>query len=91
MKPTQLTVDGRQEPLKTVLPAPQHEAPPLFEAPQTMHGQMPLDDPLLCQWFALCQRHETATEPHPVLGDVPICDECATLVAKLSEPRHAAD
>jgi hypothetical protein len=43
MKPTQLTVDGREEALKTVLPAPQHDAPPLFTAPPTMRGQLPID------------------------------------------------
>lgn len=29
-----------------------------------------------CQWFALCDHPATDTEPHPVLGDVPICDRC---------------
>jgi len=31
----------------------------------------------LCEWFALCDNIATATEPHPVIGSVPICDRCA--------------
>jgi hypothetical protein len=31
----------------------------------------------LCQWFALCTNEATRVEPHPILGDVPICDRCA--------------
>lgn len=33
-----------------------------------------------CQWFLLCDRPASATEPHPVLGDVPICGRCKTFV-----------
>lgn len=29
-----------------------------------------------CQWFAYCENKATTTRPHPVLGDVPICDRC---------------
>lgn len=29
-----------------------------------------------CAWFALCDHTATSLEPHPVLGDVPICDRC---------------
>lgn len=29
-----------------------------------------------CMWFALCDRPAVVTEPHPVLGDVPICQRC---------------
>ena len=30
-----------------------------------------------CEWFARCRNQATQTEPHPILGDVPICDRCA--------------
>jgi hypothetical protein len=29
-----------------------------------------------CKWFLGCARPATGTMNHPVLGDVPICDEC---------------
>jgi hypothetical protein len=34
----------------------------------------------LCQWFALCDQPATGTMPHPILGDVPICDRCREFV-----------
>lgn len=30
----------------------------------------------VCEWFALCTNPATDTEPHPVLGAVPICERC---------------
>lgn len=30
-----------------------------------------------CQWYALCTREAAGTTPHPILGDVPICQRCA--------------
>src|ERR1044072_1896475 len=33
---------------------------------------------VLCEWFAQCLNDATGTEPHPILGDVPICDRCRT-------------
>ena len=30
-----------------------------------------------CEWFALCRNESVGTVPHPVLGDVPICQRCA--------------
>lgn len=30
----------------------------------------------LCEWFAMCTNDATGTIPHPILGDVPICDRC---------------
>jgi hypothetical protein len=38
------------------------------------------DGIVLCNWFALCTNDATTTEPHPILGDVPICARCATIV-----------
>lgn len=29
-----------------------------------------------CAWFAGCDHTATSLEPHPVLGDVPICERC---------------
>lgn len=33
----------------------------------------------ICQWFLLCGNPATDTQPHPVLGDVPICERCKAL------------
>lgn len=30
-----------------------------------------------CRWFARCGRPASGTRAHPILGDVPICTECA--------------
>jgi hypothetical protein len=29
-----------------------------------------------CQWMALCDHDAVTVQPHPILGDVPICDRC---------------
>lgn len=29
-----------------------------------------------CGWWARCPRRATGLMAHPVLGDLPICDEC---------------
>jgi len=31
---------------------------------------------VLCGWFASCENPATGTAPHPILGDVPTCDNC---------------
>jgi len=31
---------------------------------------------MTCEWFLLCDNEATQTEPHPIVGDVPICDRC---------------
>lgn len=36
-----------------------------------------------CQWFALCENEATTTRPHPILGDVPICQRCDEKVARI--------
>ena len=33
-----------------------------------------------CAWFAGCGRRATGMMPHPVLGEVPICDRCRKIV-----------
>lgn len=33
--------------------------------------------PQLCEWYAGCVRPAVGVSPHPVLGTVPICQECA--------------
>lgn len=38
-----------------------------------------------CEWFALCGNPAVTTEPHPILGDVPICQRCADKVAALKK------
>lgn len=35
---------------------------------------------ILCQWFLRCARPATTTRPHPILGDVPCCEQCAAFV-----------
>lgn len=34
-------------------------------------------DPQLCEWYALCMNPAVGTTPHPILGNVPICQRCA--------------
>lgn len=48
-----------------------------------MHNDTPTN-PEPCQWFALCDNAAVTTEPHPILGDVPICARCAAKVKALS-------
>ena len=30
-----------------------------------------------CEWFLLCTNEATTTRRMPVLGDVPVCQQCA--------------
>jgi hypothetical protein len=39
----------------------------------------------VCEWFALCDNPAVGTLPHPVLGDVPVCDRCADKVGLTEE------
>lgn len=34
----------------------------------------------VCEWFAMCLNVATTTQPHPILGPVPICDRCKAKV-----------
>jgi len=36
-----------------------------------------------CRWFLYCENPATATEPHPLLGNVPICPRCAGWLARM--------
>jgi hypothetical protein len=36
-----------------------------------------------CAWWAGCTNDATTTEPHPALGDVPICDRCSAKIRKI--------
>jgi len=40
-----------------------------------------------CMWVLLCDNLATTTRPHPILGDVDICDRCNTNAERLSSPR----
>ena len=42
-----------------------------------------LEPGAVCAWWALCTRPATGTQPHPILGPVPICGPCAEKVARL--------
>ena len=33
-----------------------------------------------CAWFARCSHVATSLEPHPILGEVPICERCKALI-----------
>lgn len=33
---------------------------------------------MLCQWYAFCVIDAVGTVHHPILGDVPTCQRCAT-------------
>lgn len=35
------------------------------------------DAPAMCAWYALCDHLAVGTTPHPILGNVPICERCA--------------
>ena len=38
-----------------------------------------------CQWFLKCQNQATGTQPHPILGNVPICERCKKLATGTSD------
>ena len=42
----------------------------------------------MCQWWVLCDHEATGTRSHPILGDVPICDRCASKVARIEQRKR---
>lgn len=36
-----------------------------------------------CKWFLFCENVAETTEPHPVLGNVPICTSCASWLKRM--------
>ena len=42
-------------------------------------------EPTECQWFYLCDHEATRTEPHPILGDVPICQRCTDKLRRIED------
>jgi hypothetical protein len=40
-----------------------------------------------CRWFVMCNEPATTFEPHPILGDVPICQGCKDTLANLRTPQ----
>ena len=32
---------------------------------------------MMCAWYVLCDNEAIGTTPHPILGDVDICQRCA--------------
>lgn len=48
-----------------------------------------------CEWYLLCDNSATGTTPHPILGEVPICQRCAgrhdLLVSPFPDPDLAYD
>ena len=48
------------------------------------HDQ-PIPFPPTCAWFALCDNPATGTLPHPILGDVLVCDRCRAIVTDARE------
>lgn len=41
----------------------------------------------VCAWFAKCDNISTGAMPHPIIGNVPICDRCRTLATSQADAR----
>lgn len=54
------------------------------EATNLPDGSTPGGMTWLCEWFAACKNEAVKARPHPILGDVPICQRCDDLVERLS-------
>ena len=44
-----------------------------------------------CEWFALCRRDALTYLEHPVLGPVPCCVVCATIVDQAQNLKKIAE
>jgi hypothetical protein len=42
------------------------------------------DEPVPCEWFAMCDHPATGLMAHPVLGDLPICDRCRAKIEAMA-------
>lgn len=41
---------------------------------------------MLCEYFALCDNPADGTVDHPILGTVPTCNRCATMMGGMDKP-----
>jgi hypothetical protein len=41
----------------------------------------------ICAWWAMCTNAATTTLPHPIIGEVPICDRCKAKVERIRGAR----
>ena len=44
-----------------------------------------------CMSFALCSRDAVTTQPHPIMGNVPMCARCDAKMAALASPPKPTD
>jgi hypothetical protein len=52
-------------------------------AEQRAKGALTVEEIPACQWFALCPNEAVTMRPHPILGEVPICERCDERISAL--------